>query len=124
MKTKLAQAAFILVLLAAMAAAFLMGEANRKRPAPVAAKILSAEQRKVADGLISDRIIRIEERRGKVWIDPQEWRSVDAQAKEQISALFAGYIWDSGFWTSGIEIYDMQSAKRLATYGRLGFKAD
>lgn len=49
---------------------------------------------------------------------------VDAAGKEQIATLFAAYIWDGSYWTSDIEIYDLQSAKRLATFGKMGFRVD
>ena len=66
--------------------------------------------------------LRLDCAKGKVWVDPVLWEAMDAEKKEGFSQqLYEGCTSVGG---GSIDIYDAQSAKKLARYGSvLGFKA-
>jgi ABC-type transport system involved in multi-copper enzyme maturation permease subunit len=65
-------------------------------------------------------LLRIDRRAGKAWIDPLAWARSNAQGKKSITSTIAIYC---KLFFGGIDIYDAQSAKRLASYGpRQGIK--
>jgi hypothetical protein len=67
--------------------------------------------------------LRLDCPHGKVWIDPVLWEAMDAELKENFSrTLYEGC--SSVVGDGSIDIYDAQSAKKLARYdSTLGFRA-
>ncbi|MHB8520712.1 MAG: hypothetical protein ACYDH9_08130 [Limisphaerales bacterium] len=69
--------------------------------------------------------IRVEKRLGQVWIEPSFWTGLDAQLKEGLAEKLAIYCLDdrTGDYLS-VDIFDKQSAKKLASFTSFsGFKA-
>ncbi|MCS6244665.1 MAG: hypothetical protein H2172_12500 [Opitutus sp.] len=93
-------------------------------PSLHATTLLNDKQRAIVVQLQADGVVKIDVKLSKVWIDPIEWITVDAAGKQQLATLFAGYVWDANPDSKSIEIFDKQSAKRLARFGRMGFQAD
>jgi hypothetical protein len=71
------------------------------------------------DQLTSSRALRFDCNKGKAWIDPGLWQSSDAEDKENLARA----IYETCS-SQSIDIYDAQSAKKLARYGSvIGFRA-
>jgi hypothetical protein len=70
------------------------------------------------DQLTSSGALRFDCNKGKAWIDPGLWEASEAEDKENLARA----IYESCS-SQSIDIYDAQSAKKLARYGSaLGFR--
>jgi hypothetical protein len=71
------------------------------------------------DELTSSRALRFDCTEGRAWIDPGLWQASDAEDKENLARA----IYETCS-SQSIDIYDAQSAKKLARYGSVrGFRA-
>lgn len=87
---------------------------------------MSAAARESVEHLLRNNIARVDIQMHKVWVDPLLWAAADAATKEEIAARFALYFAEQNKKTIyRCEVFDKQSAKRLARYSRaFGFSVD
>ena len=101
--------------------------AAAKPPAPTATPFqpqLSNSQRELIQRMQNEGVLRLDVQRKAAHIDPLFWMAIDAQQKENVTVLLATHGADqdeTGY--EAIDIYDKQSARKLASYGPFqGFK--
>jgi hypothetical protein len=95
--------------------------ANKTPPRP--ALSIGTEQ-EIADMRSLGLLKRIDLEQQRAWVDPRIWRGINAQTKENVSAVIAYYIARKTGAGVHAEIFDNQSAKKLASYSKLsGFEA-
>lgn len=103
MKTKL----FLFII----AAALLLGPQTRAFDA-TAKQIQIANE--VIPQMIAAGVLRVDKVAGKAWIAPLLWLQLDAQGKADCAAAIAIYC---SAKNPVVEIYDAQSARKLANWG-------
>lgn len=93
---------------------------------PDASEIPTGDADKVRQMVVQLQLsgqLRLDCKAGKAWIDPDLWQAGDAEVKENFArTIFEGCVSVGG--SHNLDVYDSQSAKRLATYNKeTGFRA-
>lgn len=76
---------------------------------------LSQKERTMLSDLERNDLLRVERNQQKVYVDIMLWVGMDAQRKETFTRMMAIECADSDYYT--VEIYDKQSARKLADFG-------
>ena len=85
---------------------------------------LSSEQRELITTLETERLLRVNPSRNRADIQKRFWNELESSLKEDFAAGLAIYVGnEKGTQLYWVEVYDMQSGKKLAKYSRArGFK--
>lgn len=86
--------------------------------------MLSAYEKALISRLLGKGYLVVEPEQRSASVDPIFWASIDAKAKKNLTISLANYCADeNGTGYAEVDVYDKQSAKKIASYGPFqGFK--